>query len=188
MRSAARGAAVAALILAVGACGRSTRDVRVTVLDEAGHPVPGAVFYAEAFDAAGPFAFYSTVVGSAGGVPDDARQPLHLPWRPEAGIALAAFAPGYRPTVLRDPEGRVETDGIALALERPGAGGSAWNPAVAELGFPFPDDPALAAQAAHPEYAPLREALRSAWATRDTVKAPLTLAERRKIRALSVRD
>lgn len=162
LRAAVAGWLALAPAFALVACGRPTRDVRATVLDEAGQPVPGAVFYVEAFDESGPFAFRSAVVGSSGGVPDDARQPLHLPWRRGAGITLAAFAPGYRPVVRRDPEGRLQTDGIALVLERAERIPEEWEPAVAEIGFPFPSQPELAAEAAGPEHAALREALQRA--------------------------
>ena len=43
----------------------STRDVRVTIVDEAGDPLPGAVFYVEAYDESGPFAFLTARAGEA---------------------------------------------------------------------------------------------------------------------------
>jgi hypothetical protein len=171
--------------IALSACGGpSTRDVRVTILDEDGAPVPGAVFYAEAYDADGPFAFLSAVAGMAGEVPDSAREAAKIAWRPGARIALAAFAPGYRPVVRRDPEGRVESDGALLVL-RPAGPDGGWDPAVAELGFPFEGRPELAQRAAAPEHDALRAALRAAWDARRALPEPLTEAERRKASTLS---
>lgn len=168
----------------LASCGREpTRDVRATILDESGAPVTGAVFYAEIYDESGPVTFLSAVAGSAGEVPDSAREAIYMPSRRGARIALAAFAPGYRPTVHRRPDGRVESDGAVLTLERVGDG-PAWTPAVADLGFPFPDDPELAARAADPRHDPLRKALRAAWAARRAMPEPLTTAEERKVSAL----
>jgi hypothetical protein len=143
----------------------STRDVRVTILDGAGNPVPGAIFYAEAYDDSGAFAFLIARAGEAGEVPDSAREPLKIPWRRGARIALAAFAPGRRPAVLRRPEGRLATDGAVLVLEpaRSAEPGVTSSGALADLHFPFEDDPALAARARGTAgYPELAEAFREA--------------------------
>jgi hypothetical protein len=166
-------ASVAATIGVAAGCGApKTRDVRATILDEEGRPVPGAVFYAEAYDATGPFAFLSARSGTAGEVPDSAREPLKLPWRGGARVALAAFADGFRPAVRRDPTRPVESDGALLVLVR---GDEADPAAVEELGFPFTAGgapPALAEAASAPEHAPLREAFARARAARAEPVAP----------------
>jgi hypothetical protein len=173
-----------ALSAFLSACsGPPTRDVRATLLNEAGEPVPGAVFYAEAYDAKGPFAFLTAVAGTAGEVPDSAREPLKMPWRPGARIALAAFAPGHRPAVLRAPDRRIESDGALLVL-RPAGPEGAWDPAVAELGFPFADSPELSRAAAGSEHGALLRALRGAWEARQALPEPLTDAEQRKLSTL----
>ncbi|MGQ0720973.1 MAG: hypothetical protein ACT4PE_05275 [Candidatus Eiseniibacteriota bacterium] len=162
-------ALTAGAVAAAGCGGPSVKDVRATILDEQGEPVPGAVFYAEAYDDAVPFAFLSARSGTAGEVPDSAREPLKLPWRAGAKVALAAFAEGYRPTVLRDPAGYIESDGALLVLVR---GDEAEPAAVAELGFPFEGHAGLAEAAAVPGHAALREAFARARGTDDRT-APL---------------
>jgi hypothetical protein len=93
-------------------------------------------------------------------IPDQAREPLKIPWRPGAHLALAAFHPGHRPVVVRDPTGRVASDGAVLELPR----GDASEPRVADLLFPFESQPDMAARVAGADRAELRAAFRSAWA------------------------
>jgi hypothetical protein len=164
--------AFAALVcaLAVGAlmtgCDslRSSQDVRATILDENGVPLPGAVFYVEASDESGAFAFLAARAGHAGEVPDTAREPLKIAWRSEARIALAAFAPGRRPVVVWSAGERVETDGVVLsfaaATELPGR----WEPELVNLAYPFENEPDLAALVERPPHAFLREAFQEAYA------------------------
>lgn len=173
--------AAAGLVLA-SCSGPSSRDVRATILTESGEPIAGAVFYAEAWDDHGPFAFLTMTSGTAGEVPQSAWEASKIAWRPGARIAVAAFATGFVPTVQRNPKGSVRTDGALIVLH-PVSGENAWNPAVAELAFPFPDTPALAAQARAPGNAGLRQAFRNAWSARPADN-PLTDAESRKISLL----
>jgi hypothetical protein len=139
-----------------------TRDVRVTIVDEHNRPLPGAIFYVEAVDARGAFAFLWAKAGLAGEVPQSAREPLKLPWRRGARLAVAAFAPGRRPAVLREAAGAIDSDASVLELDP----GPAWNPDLAQLAYPFDAAPDLAARLREPAAAPLVEAFRSAWAAR----------------------
>ncbi len=139
----------------------STRDVRVTLVDERTAPLPGAVFYVEAVDDSGAFAYAWRVAGRAGEVPDSAREPVKIPWRPGARLAMAAFAPGRTPAVIRETGGeRRISDGAVLELPH----GEAWNPELAALAFPFEHEPELAARLAVAAEGPLREAFAAAWA------------------------
>ncbi|MAF26384.1 MAG: carboxypeptidase-like regulatory domain-containing protein [Gemmatimonadota bacterium] len=149
----------AALLSAMPGCSSPSRDFRGTVLDSGGAPVPGAVVYAEAVGPDGPIGFLTARTGAAGEVPVSAREPLPLPWGAGATAVLAAFAPGKLPTILHAPP---TTDGVVLIL-RDLPEGSRWEPRVASLAFPFPDDAALADRAASPECVELRAALRAAW-------------------------
>ena len=65
-----RGPGLSAFLLCLVGCSAtpSTRDVRVTILDDAGEPLPGAVLYVEAYDDTGAFAF---LTGAAGGAAED---------------------------------------------------------------------------------------------------------------------
>lgn len=191
-RPAARPAAVVILALTATALGlagcadtASTRDVRATIVDETGAPVPGAFFYAEVGDASGPFAFVFRVAGRAGEVPDSAYEPLKLPWRPDARVSMAAFAPGRRTAVVRFPSARPRTDGAVLTLP---AGSSPWNPELAELAFPFEDAPDLAERLHQGGFEPLVAAFREAWRARpDDAAPPPTPGDLRKMAMLGLR-
>jgi len=176
--------APAALLAAGCADTAPTRDVRVTIVDEAGTPVPGALFYAEVRDTAGPFAFVFRVAGHAGEVPDSAYEPLKLPWRRGARVSMAAFAPGHRTAVMRFPSARPRTDGAVLTLP---AGPSPWNPELAGLAFPFEDAADLAARLRDGDFAPLLEAFREAWRARPSDPAsPPTPEDLRKMADLGL--
>ena len=177
-RATSLGLAVSLLALVSCADVASTRDVRVTIFDERGEPVSGAIFYVEAADDRGPIAFLWARSGPAGEVPQSAREPLKLPWRAGARLAMVAFAPGRRPVVVREAGQRVVSDGAVLEL-RPG---STWNPDIARLAFPFEGEPTWAARLQDPSAAPLVDAFRSAWASRPAT--PLSEEERRKLEAL----
>lgn len=180
-------AAASALAVFAGCAGPTQRDVRATVLTEDGSPIPGAIFYAEARDDDGPFAFLTMTTGTAGEVPQSAWTSSKIEWRPGARVAVAAFAPGYVPAVIHDPAGAVRTDGALLVLHPVSGDGAAWNPALAELAFPFPDTPELAERAREPAAAALRNAFREAWEARPD-RDDLPAAEKRKAALLSAND
>ena len=140
----------------------STRDVRATILDEHDEPIPGATFYVEAADDSGAFAYLWARAGLAGEVPDSAREPLKLPWRRGARLAMAAFAPGRRPAVVVERGSRIRSDGAVLTLDP----GPAWTPELEELGYPFPAHSELAAKLADSSDAPLRKVFDEAWNAR----------------------
>ncbi|MFN8178264.1 MAG: hypothetical protein U0167_10055 [bacterium] len=157
--------------LALASCAdlAKTRDVRVTIVDENNHPLPGAIFYVEAVENGKPFAFLWARAGLAGEVPQSAREPLKVSWRRGARLAMAAFAPGRRPAVLRETTGAIDSDGAVLELDP----GPAWNPDLAQLAYPFQTVPDLAARLREPAAAPLVEAFRSAWAAKpDSTSTP----------------
>lgn len=176
----------AALLLAAGCDGPSTHDIRVTILDPDGSPIPGAVFYAEVYDDEGAFAFLTARAGDAGEVPDSAREALLIPWRRGARIALAAFAPGYHPNVRRDPAGRVRSDGAVLVLTPISENPESPGPRLTALDFPFVDDPEMSARAAAPEDEELRTAFRAGYEALLASGDSLSAVEISKIRALGV--
>ena len=185
----ARAGAIAAvsLLAGCGCSGPAERDVRATVLTEDGSPIPGAIFYAEAWDDDGPFAFVTMTSGTAGEVPQSAWTASKIEWRPGARVALAAFAEGYVPAVIRRPDSAVRTDGAVLVLHPASGEGAAWNPDLAELAYPFPETPALADRAREPAYTELRRVFREAWAARPD-RDRLSPAEERKASLLSAND
>jgi hypothetical protein len=175
-----------ALVLALGACSdlASERDVRVTILDERGEPLPGAVFWAVSSDDSGTIGWLLDVAGHAGEVPDSAREPLKIAWRPGARLVLGALSPGRRPARLGGGPDRVRSDGAVLVLE-PLAPGEAPGP-LDGLGIPLPDAPeALSALRADPAWPALAEALRAALAAREAAVEALTPGERRMARVLA---
>jgi hypothetical protein len=174
-----------ALLNLVIACGDAppTRDVRVTIVDEDDRPIPEAVFYAEARDAEGPYAYLVAIAGDAGEVPDTAREPAKILWRKGARITLAAFAEGYRPAVRYREDRPVRTDGAALTLERMKGPADLWRPELVHLHWP-PSEPA----GAPPDdraAARLTEHLRAAWEAREALSEPLSPAEELRRRAIA---
>lgn len=163
----AAGIVVAALVT-LAACESVTpqRDIRATLLDEEGRPLPGAILYAEAVDESGAFAFTWAKAGEAGEVPQIAIRSLKISWRRGARLALAGFEPGRRPAVLYDPQRSVPSDGVVLTLEAPADSSALWNPDLMRLAYPFEGVPALAESARAERATPLKEAFERAWATR----------------------
>ncbi len=145
-------------------CGADSREIRATVVDAAGRPVAGAVVYVEANTSAGAFDFAFAIAGPKGEVPAAGARPVTVSWRRGAKLALAAFAPGKKPTIVYDPAGRVRADGIVLELRDLPDRGERWEPRIAHLSYPFEADPRLATRARAPEYAELRRVLREAYA------------------------
>ena len=184
-----RGAPVAigsALALAAAACSdvAPERDVRATIVDEAGRPLPGAVFWAEARDAEGVLGWLVAVAGQAGEVPDSAREPLKIPWSPGARLTLAAFAPGRIPAVVGGEEKRIRSDGAVLTPRLPTDG--QVPPVLDRLAFPFEDSPALASRLRQdPRWPVLAAAFREALTARKAAAGALTAAEIRKEEQLS---
>ncbi len=171
--------------LAAGGCSdiASQRDVRATILDEEGRPLPGAVLWAEARDEEGPFGWVIGVAGEAGEVPDSAREPRKIPWRPGARMVLAAFAPGRSPVIRGGGEERTLSDGAVFILEplRPGAPATSLEP----LSFPFEDAPDLAARARQdPAWSAMADAFRVALEARVVADGGISPGEMRKFEAL----
>ncbi len=150
-----------ALLPAIGCS--TTQELRAFVLDQAGRPIPGALFYAEAYTHDGAFDFAFTLTGPNGEAPPAGAPPLTIRWRWRAKLALAAFAPGKKPIAVYDELGRVRADGIAFKLQDLPEKGLRWEPRVADLSFPFEHDSRLAARAGAPASAPVRRAFRAAY-------------------------
>jgi hypothetical protein len=150
----------------LGACESTTpvRDIRATLLDEKGEPIPGALLYAEAVTDEGALSFVHARSGRAGEVPEIAIRALKIPWKRGARLAIAGFAAGKRPTVLHDPDRSVPSDGVLLTLEPAFRPEDSWNPDLLLLEFPFEMNPALFQTLGDPEHYDLRAAFRTAYA------------------------
>ena len=183
-RRAAAFVGVALALLAAGCSDvASQRDVRVTILDETGQPLPGAVFWAEARDDDGPFGWVIGIAGEAGEVPDSAREPRKIPWRPGARMILAAFAPGRAPAIRGIDGNRIISDGAVLVCKplRPGAPAAPLD----ALAFPFEDAPELAARVRQdPAWAAMAAAFRASLEARATSDGGLSPGDMRKMDAL----
>lgn len=174
-----RASAAVMLVLFSGCARDSTRDIRATILDESGEPLPGAILYAEAYDESGTFACVASRSGQAGEVPDKALESLPIAWRRNARIALIAFAPGRSPVIRKDPSRRIETDGVVLAFgAAPGSAG------LGDFAFPFPAGTELRATISAPEYAPVREAFRDAIRLLERENGSESVRERQQLDAL----
>jgi len=154
-------------------------------VDENGEPIPGAIFYAEAYTHdAGILDFAFAEAGSSGEVPPAGSGPLRVAWRPGARLALAAFAPGKRPTVVYDQFGRVDADGIVLSLEALSEGVMRWESRVAKLAFPFAGRADLTERISRPDAAALRRAFLAVYEPVATKEARPTPAEWDKYQVL----
>lgn len=177
-------AVVAPLALASLACS-ADMELRAKIVDAQNRPLPGALFYAEAYTHDGVFDFAFGRAGLGGEVPAVGSPELHVAWRSGARLALAAFAPGKVPIVVYDQLGRVKADGIEMPLEDLPAKGGGWEPRVAQLAYPFENNPDLAMRLRRSEYRDLRRAFREAYAPLIAGEQPAILpAERAKIEAL----
>ncbi len=147
------------------------RELRAVIQDASGKPIPGAVFYAEAYNNSGAFDFAFATADPSG------NSAVAVEWKPGAKLALAAFAPGKKPMVVYDPLGRVNADGIVFPLRDLPSTGLRWEPRLANLSFPFEGDPKLAARVAAPQYQALRQAFWDAYALLGGVGLPRELAK-----------
>ena len=181
------GAAVVTLVAVVtlAGCGDEppSRDLRVTIIDPAGRPIPGAVFYAEARDDSGAFACLVALAGEAGEVPDSAWKAASLGWRPGARAAIAAFAEGRQPAIHWRADDSVRTDGAVLVLEPAEGPQDLWNPLAVRLAWPLPPDGAP--PPGDPARKALQEALEATWQARAALPRPLSPSEQARFEAIS---
>lgn len=131
-----------ALLATAGCSAPAQRDWRATILDESGAPIPGAVFYAEARDADGPFAFALEAAGEAGEIPRSAHRPGKIAWRADARLTVAAFAPGHLPAIHWSDSEFVPSDGIQFVLREADDPSRLWAPDLMRLGW-SPAHPAV---------------------------------------------
>lgn len=162
----------------------ATQAVQATIVDEAGRPIPGALLYVEAYTHPEAFDFTYAASGANGEVPAASSPPLTLGWRRGARVALAAFAPGKKPTVLYDPLGNVAPEGMEIMLYDLPDEGRRWEPRLAQLSFPFEHIPELAARAALPEAEAVRRAFLAAYAPLAGGEETALPVEQEKLEAL----
>jgi hypothetical protein len=152
------------LTSALASCG-SVQQFRVRILDEAGRPLPGAIFYEETYVPGSPARhvdFTWAVAGADGWAPPRGASlaSVRTPFRSCAIVAV--FVPGRLPLVSMErapcpsSKGPVESE---LRLADPGDS-LPYN--FRYIQFPFLEDAELREKARSPEAAPLRAALRHA--------------------------
>lgn len=154
------------LLLAAALCTcacASEQELRAVIVDENGKPIPGGIFYAEAWQHPGAFDFVFAQAGTNGEVPAAGSPPLTIRWRSRANLAIAAFAPGRKPLVISDPLGRVKADGITLRLAAQNQSKPEREFSLTKLSFPFEENPELAARVKASQYAELRRTFRAAY-------------------------
>jgi hypothetical protein len=159
----------------------STRSLKARVTDEEGRPIAGAIVYMEAWKHPEAYDFCFGVTDSNGMVPSQGTAPPMLQWRSGARAAWAVFAEGKEPVAVisyRLEESPGTLDIQLKAWTKPGTGSSSR---LTKLGFPFPDQPELAARVTAPDAAPLRQAF---WRAYGQIANQFLPADRPKYDAL----
>jgi len=140
------------------------KTLSAIIKDSNGNPIEGAIVYAEAYThKSGVFDFAYGYAGSSGNTTASSNSPLTIKWRNNARLAIAAFAPNYKPIVIYDQLVPIEANGIELTLQNLPGPGLRWEPRVAKLSFPFENNPDLAHRISTPEHKALREAFFDAY-------------------------
>ena len=152
----------AVLFWSATGCSRSY-SVAVSVVDQDGRPVPDAIFYAEAYRSRRTFDFLFAQTDAEGRAPGPESAPLTLEGRPGTKLAVAVLATGKAPVVVYDALGRVEANGLRFVLEDAATAGR-WNPRLAQLAYPFGDEPKLRRRLDDDLARPLNQAFREAYA------------------------
>jgi hypothetical protein len=133
-----------------------TREIRASILDPYGHPVPGAGLYVEASTYEGEvYDFAFALAGQKGEVPASGRPPLKINSRRGSNLSYLAMAPGKECMVIHEYYGRqIAEPSFILRDAHPDYPNEdlKWQ-------YPFRDKPELANKAAQPEYAELRKLL-----------------------------
>ena len=161
-----------------------TKQLQAQIVDVKGNPISGAVVYYETIARHKAFDFGFTVANENGDVPAKESPPIRVSWRPGARISLAVFAPGYVPTVLMNPPGKVNLMGSIIMLRKPTQSILPFEPRLFVLAFPFEELPKLRTRLSKPEYEPLRQAFVTAYELIDTGDRVLPSHERAKIDAV----
>ena len=146
----------------LGGC-RTVEEITANIVDANQQPIPGALLYVEVYDDEGTFDFAFGVSGGAGEVPASGQAPVTVRWRAGAKLAFAAFAEGKKPVVVYDQLGRTQPRGNVFELADSPEVGLRWEPRIAELAFPFENEPVLAGRAAVADCVELRRAFREAY-------------------------
>lgn len=187
---------VLALLLCAGGCrdtgaSNNTKTLSARIVDETGRPIPGAIFYAEAYTfASGVIDFTFAKAGPNGEIPAAGTPAPTLGWHKEARLALAAFAPNRKPFCLysHNRQAAVEADGVALPLAPLPRKGLRWEPRLGQLGFPFEEKPELAQRLAQPDYSVLRAAFLKAYAPLANHEETATPQELKKLEFLQAME
>jgi hypothetical protein len=169
-------------VLALCACA-GEQQLRAVIVDERGKPIPGSLFYAEAWQHPGAFDFVFAAAGKDGEVPAAGSPALTIGWKWRANLSIAAFAPGRKPLVISDALGRVKADGIVLQLHELNEAEPEREARLTTLSFPFEEMPSLAARLREPRYAELRRAFHTAYQPPGVTEPP-SGAMRQKLQAL----
>ncbi len=167
----------------LGGC-RNAEEITANIVDAANRPISGAILYVEAYDRKGTFDFAFAGSGAAGEVPASGQPTLRIRWRAGAKLAFAVFAEGKKPVVVYDQLGRIQPRGNVFELADLPEVGWRWESRIAELAFPFEDDPVLAGRAAAAHCVGLRQAFREAYRPLIDGEESVLPEEQAKIEAL----
>lgn len=167
----------------------SSKSLSAKIIDTAGKPIAGAVFYAEAYlPNEGAFDFAFAISDENGLVPGKASQGIDIEWRRGARLALAAFAEDYQSFAVYDYEGLVQANGINIPLQRVSDGLLSWEPFLGHFTFPFEKNAKLAQRLRESEYQHLRSAFMRAYDPLLKKRITVMPREQQKIQFLAEMD
>ncbi len=163
----------------------TTRELRATILDTEGNPVPNTLFYAESFTYnKGTLDFTHSKAGLKGEVPPEGNQPLAIRWQSDAKLAFAVFAPGKSTVVVLDRVDYYNTHDLIVNL-RPDTGvQQGLKPDVTSLAFPFEKNEELQTRIKSEEYRLLIQTFLQAYEPVLSGEEPAGKRERKKAKAV----
>ncbi len=158
-------------LLLLSSCGYRSLVVRVS--DETGSPVAGAVVYVEAWNNSGAYDFCFGVSDGQGRIPargaqGSQLQASQLQHSLLGRMSVVIMADGYWPLSLVDHKHGIEPDNLFVPrLRRMALPPRPFDGAIGG-GFPFLDNPRLAAKAKAATSEPLRKAFLGSFAALDS--------------------
>ncbi|MBN2493009.1 MAG: hypothetical protein JXR96_00355 [Deltaproteobacteria bacterium] len=135
----------------------ASREIRASIRDPWGNPVPGACLYVEAWTGNGEeYDFAFARAGARGEIPADGTAPATISWRRGARLTYLVLEADREPVLIFDRDRHLDPGALEFRLEdlHPDR-----RPDLRGLGYPFDGQPELSRRLADPRLAPLRSLL-----------------------------
>lgn len=163
----------------------TTRELRATILDMEGNPVPNSFFYAESYTHRERIIdFVHAQAGLEGEVPPDGNKPLTIRWQSDAQLVLAIFAPGKKTIVVFDRTHFYDTNEMVFNLQSLSNEQQQWQPEITHLAFPFENNEKLQSRIKLTENNPLIKIFLQAYLPIISGQEPAVKRERKKAEAI----